>query len=265
MASMLMGLLPTLRPTRQASSAPGRRSAAGATSLGGRRLLGHELVLLDLALQLQQALEERLGARRAAGDVHVDRHDLVDAVDDVVAVVERPAAGGAGAHADDPLGLRHLVVEALEHRRHLLVDGAGHDHEVALARRGAEDLHAVAGDVVAREARREHLDGAAGEAVGEREDRVRARPAEDEVGGGGDDVGLAEVLELGVPDRLDALAHAHSRAPLRQAYRSPKASTAMNSSISMNPAVPSPRKTIAHGNRKADSTSKTRKRSPKTK
>ena len=39
----------------------------------------------------------------------------------------------------------------------------------------------------------------------------------------------------------------------------------MNSSISMNPAVPSERNTIAHGNRKADSTSKTRKRRPKTK
>ncbi len=224
MASMLMGLLPTTRPIALRPLRPARPREpppSPARPPRGRRLLGDELVLLDLALQLQQPLEERLGARRAAGDVDVDRHDLVDAVDDVVAVVERAAAGGAGAHADDPLGLRHLVVEALEHRRHLLVDGAGDDHEVALARRGAEHLHAVAGDVEAGEAGAEHLDGAAGEAVGEREDRVRARPAEDEVGGGGDDVRLAEVLELGVPEALGALrhglTHAHSRAPLRQA------------------------------------------------
>ena len=51
--------------------------------------LGDELVLLDLDLQLQQPLEQRLGARRAAGDVDVDGHDLVDPVDHVVAVVER--------------------------------------------------------------------------------------------------------------------------------------------------------------------------------
>ena len=141
----------------------------------------------------------------AARYVHVDRHDLVDAVDDVVAVEERPAAGGAGAHPDDPLGLGHLVVEAPEHGGHLLVDGAGHDHEVALPRRGTEDLHAEARDVEPSEAGAEHLDGAAGEAVGEGEDRVRTRPVEDQVGGGGDDVGLLEALELRVVDPSDPL------------------------------------------------------------
>src|SRR5271170_6398595 len=37
--------------------------------------LGHHLLL-----QLEQAFGQRLGARRAAGNVHVDRQDLIDAV-----------------------------------------------------------------------------------------------------------------------------------------------------------------------------------------
>ena len=205
------------------SSSDSRPTDRGQHAIPGPRRLvargrqpGARCAWLDLLLQLEQALEQRLGARRAAGDVHVDRHDLVDAVDDVVAVVEGSAAGRAGAHGDDPLGLGHLLVEALEHRRHLLVDGAGHDHEVALARRGPEDLHAVPSDVEAGKARAEHLDRAAGEAVGEREHGVRARPAEDEVDGGRDDVGLLEVAQIRVRHRAAALGRSRRSRPLER-------------------------------------------------
>ena len=62
--------------------------------------------------------------------------------------------------------------------RHLDRDAAGDDQQVGLARRGAEGLEAEARDVDARGDDRHHLDRAAGEAEGRREERVRARPVD---------------------------------------------------------------------------------------
>src|SRR5262245_13596892 len=56
------------------------------------------LLLLHLLLQLDQTLGERLGTRRAAGNVDVDRDDLVDAVADRVRELEESAAVGAAPH-----------------------------------------------------------------------------------------------------------------------------------------------------------------------
>src|SRR5215471_20264603 len=52
-----------------------------------------QLHLIDLALQLDDAVDERLGARRATGHEHVDRHDLIDALHERV-VVEHAADRG---------------------------------------------------------------------------------------------------------------------------------------------------------------------------
>src|SRR2546423_1373604 len=49
----------------------------------------------DLVLHAHQAFGERLGTRRAAGDVDVDRHQLVDALADRIRVLEEAAARGA--------------------------------------------------------------------------------------------------------------------------------------------------------------------------
>ena len=108
-----------------------------------------ELAAGDHLVQREDGVLQRLGPGRAPRGVDVDRHDLVDALDDGV-VVEHAAARRAHAHRDDPLRLDHLVVDLPEHRRHLLADPAGDDHEVGLAGRGPEDLHAVAGQVVVR-------------------------------------------------------------------------------------------------------------------
>src|SRR6476620_12583150 len=82
-----------------------------------RRLGGHSL-LIDLFLELDDAVDERLGARWATRREHLDRHHLVDALDDGV-VVEHATHRGAGAHRNHPLGLRHLVVDAPQRGRHL--------------------------------------------------------------------------------------------------------------------------------------------------
>src|SRR5688500_9910581 len=49
-----------------------------------------ERFLRDLPVELEDAGHEDLGGGRAARDVHVDRHDLIDALEDRV-VVEHPA------------------------------------------------------------------------------------------------------------------------------------------------------------------------------
>src|SRR4249919_4288679 len=183
----------------------------------------------DQLLQLVEAVEYGLRPRWAAGDVDVDRHELVGALDHRV-VGEHAAGGGAGAHRDRPLRLQHLVVEAADERRHLDRDPAREDDQVGLARRGAQGLGAEAGEVVAGgDDRDRRLDRAAGEAEGEREDRVRARVVEQLLEGRGDDsffdVAL-EVLTLEVAAQhvaggallrsQGAALYLQSRAPLRQ-------------------------------------------------
>ena len=116
--------------------------------LGDLRLaVGAELGVLDLVVELEDRVDQHLGPRRAAREVHVDGHDVVDALDDRV-VVEHAAGAGADAHREHPLGLGHLVVDLAQHGRHLLADPAGDDHQVGLARAGPEDLHAEPGEVV---------------------------------------------------------------------------------------------------------------------
>src|SRR3989304_6220727 len=90
-------------------------------------------LLHDLLLEGHEGVHERLRPRRAAGHVDVHGNDLVHALEDAVVAGVRPAVGGAGAHGDDPLGVRHLLVQQLDRGRHLLGDGAGDDHHVRLA------------------------------------------------------------------------------------------------------------------------------------
>src|SRR5688572_3858746 len=62
-----------------------------------RAVAGH------LLLELEDAVDQPLRGRRAAGDVDVHRDDLVDPLHHVVGPVEA-ARAGAGAHRDNPLG-----------------------------------------------------------------------------------------------------------------------------------------------------------------
>ena len=150
-----------------------RCSASASASIGGGRS-----EVADLVAQLEHRVDQHLRPRRAAGQVHVDRHDVVDALDDRV-VVEHAAGAGADAHREHPLGVRHLVVDLAQHGGHLLAHPAGHDHQVGLPRRGPEDLLAPAARVVARGAVGHHLDRAAGQAERRRPERRAPHVAED--------------------------------------------------------------------------------------
>ena len=197
---------PVPRPAGPVRRREARRGVLRSSVIG--ELLGsapEDAHLLDLLLELHEAVEERLGPRRAAGDVDVDRDEPVDALRHRVGPV-RAAARRAGAHRDDPLRVGHLVVEALDDRRHLLGDRPGDEHQVGLARRAAEDLGAEARHVVAAVDDGHHLDRAAGEAELERPERVLAAPADQGVDRGREDVVRERVLD-----------QAHESAPLFQA------------------------------------------------
>ena len=137
-------------------------------------------LVLDLFLEKINRVDELLGAGRTAGNIDVDGHDLIDALHQGI-VVEDAARGGASAHGNDPLGLGHLVVEAAEDGSHFLRDAPGHDHEVGLARRGAEHLGAEASDVEARSAHGHHFNGAAGQPEGHGPHGVLANPVNREI------------------------------------------------------------------------------------
>src|SRR5207248_8915705 len=91
----------------------------------------------------------------------------------------------------------HLVVEALDARGHFVVDGAGDDHEVGLAGRGAEGAGAEAIEVETASADGHHLDGAAGEAEGHGPEGVFAGPVDGEVEAGDDEAFFETVFDPG--------------------------------------------------------------------
>src|SRR3990172_3642211 len=73
----------------------------------------------DTLLQLYQGIKEGVGSRRATGDINIYRKKLIYPLYHAVGI-ENPAAGSAGAHGHDPLGLGHLLVNLYRHRSHLL-------------------------------------------------------------------------------------------------------------------------------------------------
>ena len=188
----------------------------------------------DHRAQLDDPVHQRLRARRAAGDVDVDRHELVRRHDRVV--VEHAHRGRARAHGDGPPRLEHLVVDAPHDRRHLDRDAARQDQQVGLAGGGAERLAAEARHVHARAHERHHLDRAAREPERAREDRVGGGPVAGLLERRREDALLDVLLQLGplelavehLPGRELASAelrllarpqslagHLHSSAPLR--------------------------------------------------
>jgi len=68
------------------------RSASGTGSVRGFTMAGVRSAARDLVLKEKEAIEDRLGSRRAARDVDVAGDDLVDAGERRVVVVEAAAA-----------------------------------------------------------------------------------------------------------------------------------------------------------------------------
>src|ERR1019366_154749 len=157
-----------------------RKSIADLSGFQVERPPERAALVLDLLLQQHDGVNQLLRTRRTAGHVNIHGNPLVHALYQSV-IVENASRGRTRSHRDDPLGFRHLHIEFADHRRHLLRDPAGNDHQVRLTRRRAEDLGPKAGDVKTRGAHRHHLDGAAGQSKGHRPNRIPAHPVHDRI------------------------------------------------------------------------------------
>src|SRR2546425_9220472 len=158
------GLPPAAFSSPAAASVATSPGPSGADDNGGTPPAGRHVLLLDPLLQQDDALEQRLGPRRTAGDVDVDRDDLIDALRDRVGVPIGAPAVGAAPHGDDVLGVGHLLVQTANGRGHLVGDRPGDDDEVRLSGAGGEGDHPETHDVVAGRAYgRAQLEAAAGQ------------------------------------------------------------------------------------------------------
>src|SRR5579864_8108976 len=101
-----------------------------------------DLARRDLLLELDDGVQQGVGPRRTASDVHVHGEKIVHSRYRRIRALVRPASGSADAHRDDVLRVSNLVVNAAHRVRHLHGDGARDDHDVGLSWRGAIDLHA---------------------------------------------------------------------------------------------------------------------------
>jgi hypothetical protein len=160
---------------------------------------------IDLFLELENGEKNGLGARRATGNVDVDRNDLIAALINGV-VIEDAAGGSAGTHGDDPLVLGHLIVKLANHGTHFYGEASGDNHEVGLARRGAKNFGAETGEVETRGCHGHHFDGAAGESETERPDGAFAGPVHGFIELGEDDAfvlkELAKIVGFGERNAL---------------------------------------------------------------
>lgn len=71
--------------------------------------------MLDSVLQLDEAVEHGLRARRATRNVKIDRHNAIDTLQDGVIVVG-PTRTRTGSEGNDPVRLGDLVINAPKDR-----------------------------------------------------------------------------------------------------------------------------------------------------
>src|SRR5215472_2088625 len=98
-----------------------------------KRALEGSTLFLNLLLQQGDGIDQLLRTRWAPRYIDVHGDYLVHTLNQRV-IIENAAGGCAGAHRDHPFWLRHLLPELPDHRRHLLRDAAGDNHQVRLAR-----------------------------------------------------------------------------------------------------------------------------------
>src|SRR5882757_2440543 len=149
-------------------------------------------LLVNLLLQGHERVNQRFGARRTSGDVHVDRNIAVNTLQYVITLLERTARDRARAHSDDVFRLGHLVVETHNLWSHLLCHRAGDNDQVRLTRRRPEDLRTEPRNVISSHRRRNHFNGATSQAKGHWPHRVLPAPVVELFQGGCDDTLFAQ-------------------------------------------------------------------------
>lgn len=87
---------------------------------------------LDLLLELQDAIHQRLSSRRTTRNVNVHGYDSIAATHDGVRVVIIAPAVGTTSHRNDPPRLGHLIVNLPQGWGHLVRQSSGHNDNISL-------------------------------------------------------------------------------------------------------------------------------------
>src|SRR5215207_8013945 len=124
---------------------------------GPRPLISYLALPFDLFLKRHNPEDQSFRSRWAARHVDIHGYNPVRSHEHGVAVEERSARDRAGAHRDDPLRLRHLLVEACHPLGHLRRNGAGDNHDVRLPRGSGKETGSKAVEVVVGHAGGHHL------------------------------------------------------------------------------------------------------------
>lgn len=115
--------------------------------------------------------------------VDIDRHNPVTAPHDRVTVVVVATTVGTTAHADNPPGVGHLIVNLAQSRGHLVCQCTGHNHNIGLTRRSTEnDSKTIL--IVTGGRKVHHLDGAACKTEGHGPQRALTSPIGNLIKGG---------------------------------------------------------------------------------
>src|SRR5690554_4963676 len=94
---------------------------------------GHSLpFLFKNGESLYDAIDDLFRSGRASRDIDINRDNLIDATDDVVALPEYTAGCSAGADCDDHFWFWHLFIEVLDHRAVLFVDPTGDQQDICM-------------------------------------------------------------------------------------------------------------------------------------
>src|SRR5258708_9904186 len=123
---------------------PARKRCAAAPSPLAWQAAGMEAPDRD-----QDAEEDGLRARRATGDVDVDREDPVDAAGAGVSLPDDAPGGGAGSHGDHDARIGDGLERAADGGLQVARDRAG-DHDPVRVAWGAADVNAAAPTAVPR-------------------------------------------------------------------------------------------------------------------
>src|SRR5436190_3001851 len=117
-----------------------------------RLLCGKGFLARNFFLQFHQTSKQRFRARRAPGNVNIDRQKLIDPLENGVGAIHA-AGGSARSHCDYPFWLGHLFVNPFYCQRHFVSDRAGDNHHIALSWRKTHYLRAEPRDVESRGSR----------------------------------------------------------------------------------------------------------------
>src|SRR5689334_13465976 len=92
-----------------------------------------ERLFIYFPLQGHERVQQGFRTWRTAWNVHIHWNVTINALEHIVALLERSTGNGTSSHSNHIFGFRHLVKEAYHLRRHFFGHRASDDHQVCLS------------------------------------------------------------------------------------------------------------------------------------